>query len=304
MNDTDERTFDEQMTEVRTVVTAADKRLRERQVAYLMDQPIPDQITEWGQHGVEYAKWLLDQLEQARAQLTEFAEEAGFEGPVTSLDEIQDSLLMAMADATDHVKCPVVCEGGCGETLASTVCPRCRGAGSTSVEGYEECGDCGGDRFIHEGCVGKTYTELVAEVEQLRAQRDEARRDHAAAANQAMDADEEITKLRADLSNETRLHNATADRIDAMEAARVRWAKTTDEKLAKSREVILSMSRELAMRDAAIKRVRSEHPMISGPPDVGRDGSPMPDYCDDCSHVWPCPTIAALNGEASDVESE
>ena len=46
---------------------------------------------------------------------------------------------------------------------------------------------------------------------------------------------------------------------------------------------------EVRRLQAAVERVREMH--------AGEPYAQGPDYCDECEHKWPCPTIAALDGE-------
>ncbi|WP_227979943.1 hypothetical protein [Nocardia spumae] len=71
----------------------------------------------------------------------------------------------ALAAAGDHSECPRLCEN-CGERMAATRCPECRGSGcgpATALGAYAECETCGGDGWVHDGCTGDTYAELRAE---------------------------------------------------------------------------------------------------------------------------------------------
>ena len=46
---------------------------------------------------------------------------------------------------------------------------------------------------------------------------------------------------------------------------------------------------EVRRLQAAVERVREMH--------AGEPYAQGPDYCDECEHKWPCPTIAALDGD-------
>ena len=46
---------------------------------------------------------------------------------------------------------------------------------------------------------------------------------------------------------------------------------------------------EVRRLQAAVERVREMH--------AGEPYAQGPDYCDECEHAWPCPTITALDGD-------
>ena len=88
--------------------------------------------------------------------------------PAAELSEMIDPIERAFSDALDHQECAVICEL-CGDPLAAKTCDECHGSGClpNSALAYLECGTCAGVGKIHEGCVEKSYTDLVAEVAEL-----------------------------------------------------------------------------------------------------------------------------------------
>lgn len=92
------------------------------------------------------------------------------------LSEMVDPIEEAFAAQRDHQECAVTCEL-CGDPLASKTCDECHGSGClpNSALAYLECGTCAGVGKIHEGCVEKSYTDLVAEVAELRVTIDRVR---------------------------------------------------------------------------------------------------------------------------------
>ena len=91
--------------------------------------------------------------------------------PAAELSEMIDPIERAFSDARDHQECAVICEL-CGDPLAAKTCDECHGSGClpNSRLAYLECGTCAGVGKVHEGCVEKSYAELVAEVAELRAE--------------------------------------------------------------------------------------------------------------------------------------
>lgn len=93
--------------------------------------------------------------------------------PAARPDEMVDSIQQAFSEADEHRECPILCEL-CGEMLARTTCPECGGSGANNAlsqasMAWSECELCAGATKIHEGCVEKSYADLVAEVATARA---------------------------------------------------------------------------------------------------------------------------------------
>lgn len=113
-----------------------------------------------------------DQLrEESRRFAAELEFGDGVNEPAASLADMLDPIKEAMSAAADHNECPVHCEL-CGETLAATVCQRCKGIGDIGGGGYSECPECAGAGRIHEGCAEASYADLVATADRLRGERD------------------------------------------------------------------------------------------------------------------------------------
>lgn len=118
---------------------------------------------------------LVAEVERLRAAHIAFTSRLGFgdniNEPAAELSDIVDSIEGAFAESSEHYECPRLCEQ-CGDRLAETVCSHCHGSGcgpGTASGAYSECEWCAGVGWVHEGCAEKTYAELVAEVEELRA---------------------------------------------------------------------------------------------------------------------------------------
>lgn len=86
----------------------------------------------------------------------------GVTEPAASADYMVGRLNEALLAQHEHDECPVWCDQ-CGERLASTCCDDCYGGGMTDTDPPTECERCGGVGKIHEGCVGLSYDELVAQ---------------------------------------------------------------------------------------------------------------------------------------------
>ncbi len=119
----------------------------------------------------------LAEVERLKRERCEFTGRLGFgdniSEPAAELADIVDPIEAAFVDARDHLECPHTCEQ-CGERLANTLCPECYGSGCNAAAcaasgAYSECEWCGGAGWIHEGCSEIGYTEMVAEIERLRA---------------------------------------------------------------------------------------------------------------------------------------
>lgn len=129
--------------------------------------------------------------------------------PAAELSEMIDPIEQAFSDTRDHQECAVICEL-CGDPLAAKTCDECHGSGClpNSALAYLECSTCAGVGKVHEGCVEKSYAELVAEVAELRA---EARRlDESDNLQRAERAEAENTELRAELRLQT-THNQSRE---------------------------------------------------------------------------------------------
>ena len=59
--------------------------------------------------------------------------------------------------------------------------------------------------------------------------------------------------------------------------------------IAHARSDVPALVAEVRRLRAAVERVREMH--------AGEPYAQGPDYCDECEHKWPCPTIAALDGD-------
>jgi hypothetical protein len=92
--------------------------------------------------------------------------------PAARPNEMVDAIQQAFSEADEHRECPIVCEL-CGETLAATVCEHCHGSGGNNalIEAtlaYSECEWCAGAGKVHQGCVEKSYADLVTELATTR----------------------------------------------------------------------------------------------------------------------------------------
>lgn len=67
-----------------------------------------------------------------------------------------------------HDRCSRECPG-CGEPLASERCDRCGGSGDQpGANGtVQVCDECGGYGYLHPGCDGQSYEDLVKERNRL-----------------------------------------------------------------------------------------------------------------------------------------
>lgn len=103
-------------------------------------------------------------VEQLHAERIAFTVALGY-GDDAKLDDLVEPLTAALELATLHdAECPRDC-GECGHRLAATRCEHCNGSGcgpGTASGAYEECEWCAGVGWIHDGCTGETYEEVVA----------------------------------------------------------------------------------------------------------------------------------------------
>ncbi len=116
----------------------------------------------------------IDRLVQERLTFTDkLGYGDGVTEPAAELADLIDPIKAAFSEARDHNECPRICEP-CGERLASTVCPECRGSGCHAAMceasgAYRECEYCAGVGWVHEGCVEQSYADLAAKVGKLGA---------------------------------------------------------------------------------------------------------------------------------------
>lgn len=95
--------------------------------------------------------------------------------PAAPLADLVEPIQEAFDGQREHQECPVLCEG-CGERLAATRCEHCNGSGQwSSLSGYRECEYCAGAGRVHAGCAEASYTDLVTERDEARAQLDTVR---------------------------------------------------------------------------------------------------------------------------------
>lgn len=120
-----------------------------------------------------------EERERAERERLEFTARLGFgDGrtePAASLVDMVDPIEQAFSEAREYHEGPRICEP-CGEWLATAICDHCHGSGygpGTATGAYEECEGCAGVGKVHPGCVEKSYADLAATVERVRALADE-----------------------------------------------------------------------------------------------------------------------------------
>ncbi len=117
----------------------------------------------------------IDRLVQQRREFTDrLGYGDGVTEPAAELADLVDPIKEAFSEAREHNECPRLCEP-CGERLASTLCPECRGSGCHAAMceasgAYQECEYCAGVGWVHEGCAEQSYADLVTSVGKLSAE--------------------------------------------------------------------------------------------------------------------------------------